>query len=64
MDYYDPYQDTKIEINLTADDKWAVSINGKPIHFSRFAIDLDIKKAGNPTILLEVDPRLWDSVPH
>ncbi len=59
MGYSDPYQDTKIEINITTNDEWTVSINGRPIYFSHFAIDLDSKKAGSPTILLEVDPRLW-----
>lgn len=63
MDCYDPHQDTKIEINITADDRWTVLINGKEIYFSRFAIDLDTKNSGPAAMKIEIDPRLWDSVP-
>lgn len=59
MNYYDPHRDTKIEINITADDDWTVLINGKEIYFSRFAIDLDTKNSGPATMEIEVDPRLF-----
>lgn len=59
MNYYDPHHDTKIEINITADDRWTVLINEKEIYFSRFVIDLDATSSGPAAMRIEVDPRLW-----